>query len=290
MANYNNGEYVSDAIESVINQTYDNWELIIVDDASQDDSVEVISRNFTDERIKLFTHSENKGCGYTKGEAVKLASGDVVGILDADDALAPDALSRVAKAYLMSDGYRIVHTGHYWCDAKLSIINKNNWVGVSDVALSNLRKIKIHHFLTFEKELYTSVEGYDPDFLIAEDKDLIYQLEERSNSKFVNDFLYYYRRHAKGVSQKKKHYTKCWEIKAKYKAYKRRLGKNMPNLTRKETADLLYEGFIRSVIMFNVGFAKFFLWHAFKLNSNFLRIFVVIYSKQLKSHSDVHSE
>lgn len=289
MANYNNGEYIAEAIESVISQAHDNWELIIVDDASQDDSVEVIRRNFTDERIKLFTHSENMGCGYTKGEAVKMASGDIIGILDADDALDSDALSKVAKMYSSSGDYRIVHTGHYWCDAKLNVIENNNWVGEDDAALSNLRKIKIHHFLTFGKELYTLVEGYDPDFLIAEDKDLIYQLEEKANLKFINEPLYYYRRHVKGVSQKSKHYTKSWEIKAKYKAYKRRLGKDMPNFTKNEMADLLYEGFVRSIIIFDVGFVNFFLKHAFGLNPNIFRIFSVIYNKQLKSHSDVCS-
>ena len=59
MASYNYADIIGEAIESVINQTYTDWELIIVDDGSKDDSVEVIKKYLTDARIKLFVNEEN---------------------------------------------------------------------------------------------------------------------------------------------------------------------------------------------------------------------------------------
>ena len=61
IANYNNAKYIKKAIESVLKQTYKNWEIVIVDDASTDNSLEVIRPYLKDKRIKLVKHKENQG-------------------------------------------------------------------------------------------------------------------------------------------------------------------------------------------------------------------------------------
>ena len=89
-ASYNYAEYISEAIESVINQTYPNWELIIVDDGSKDNSVEIIkSYCDKDNRIKLFQHKngKNKGLKQTLLLGIKKASADWIAFLEADDLL-----------------------------------------------------------------------------------------------------------------------------------------------------------------------------------------------------------
>ena len=74
MASYNYADIIGEAIESVINQTYTDWELIIVDDGSKDDSVEVIKKYLTDTRIKLFVNEENLGLAKTVQKGVEIAS------------------------------------------------------------------------------------------------------------------------------------------------------------------------------------------------------------------------
>ncbi len=104
-ASYNYENFIEQAINSVINQSYTNWELIIVDDGSSDNSVKIIQEFCKkDERIKLFQHenSSNKGLKETLLLGLKKASGDFVAFLESDDSFAPDNLEKkvkIAKKY-----------------------------------------------------------------------------------------------------------------------------------------------------------------------------------------------
>ena len=66
IANYNNGKYLMDAIDSIRRQTYTHWEIILVDDASTDNSKELYKELEKDNRIHIYYNEENRGCGYTK--------------------------------------------------------------------------------------------------------------------------------------------------------------------------------------------------------------------------------
>ena len=88
IANYNNGRYFKDCYDSIISQSYDNWEVIIVDDCSTDNSVELIKKFIDgDERFKFYQNTQNKGCGYTKRKCLDLATGEFCAFLDPDDAI-----------------------------------------------------------------------------------------------------------------------------------------------------------------------------------------------------------
>lgn len=96
-ASYNYAKYLDAAISSVINQSYQDWELIIVDDGSSDNSVEIIkSYSKKDSRIKLFQHEDscNKGLKETLLFGIKHATGEWIAFLESDDYLAPDYLSK----------------------------------------------------------------------------------------------------------------------------------------------------------------------------------------------------
>lgn len=96
-ASYNYAEYINETIESVINQTIQDWELIIVDDGSTDNSVNVISEYCAkDTRIKLFCHenNQNKGLAETLKLGLEKASGDWVAFLESDDIITPDYLEK----------------------------------------------------------------------------------------------------------------------------------------------------------------------------------------------------
>ena len=81
---YNSSLYISRAIQSVINQSYKNWELIIWDDGSSDNTVEII-KSFNDPRIRLFLQKKNLGLGNSRIRAIKKIKGSLVSILDSDD-------------------------------------------------------------------------------------------------------------------------------------------------------------------------------------------------------------
>jgi len=108
MANYNGATYLADAIESVRGQTLSNIEIIISDDASTDTSVDVITRKMVeDSRIRLVTSERNGGPAAARNQALAMATGDWIAIMDSDDLMAPDRLTVLVEA-ATRDGADIV--------------------------------------------------------------------------------------------------------------------------------------------------------------------------------------
>ena len=93
MAAYNAEKTIAVAIRSVLAQTYENWELIVVDDCGKDDTVAVV-RSFDDPRIRLVHNPCNKGVSYTRQHGVQEAKGQWIAILDSDDAWEANKLEK----------------------------------------------------------------------------------------------------------------------------------------------------------------------------------------------------
>ena len=93
MAAYNAERTISEAIQSVVNQTYIDWELIVVDDCSQDQTKEVV-RSFMDSRIRMLQNEKNSGVSYTRKKGLESANGEWIAILDSDDKWEPDKLQK----------------------------------------------------------------------------------------------------------------------------------------------------------------------------------------------------
>ena len=98
MASYNYASIIGEAIESVINQTYKDWELIIVDDGSTDNSVEVIKKYLNDNRIKLYINEKNLGLAKTLRKGIQYSTSDWIAFLESDDKFFPNALEEKVKA------------------------------------------------------------------------------------------------------------------------------------------------------------------------------------------------
>lgn len=113
---YNSEAYITKALESVFAQTYHNFEVILVDDASIDSTVR-IARNFKDCRLKILENEQNKGVSYGRNLAIKRATGKWIALLDSDDWYAPRRLERLVamgeanKADLMTDNLYLINEG-----------------------------------------------------------------------------------------------------------------------------------------------------------------------------------
>lgn len=95
---YNSALFLAETIESVLKQTYVKWELILVDDASEDNGVEIIQKfQREDKRIKLFKLNENQGAAVARNTGIKAASGKYIAFLDSDDLWLPEKLERQYK-------------------------------------------------------------------------------------------------------------------------------------------------------------------------------------------------
>ena len=121
IANFNNGNYLQEAIDSVLNQTFNDWEVVIVDDGSSDNSDTVYERYANDGRFHFFYNNINRGCTYSKWRCIKECHGEIFGFLDADDTLLPDALECMVEAHQKHPKASIVSSRHYSCDENLNI-------------------------------------------------------------------------------------------------------------------------------------------------------------------------
>lgn len=100
MPNFNGAKFLCQAIESVVNQTFDNWELIIIDDSSDDESLELIQRYADkDGRILLLNNEINSGVAFSRNRGISLASGKYIAFLDSDDVWLPQKLERQIELF-----------------------------------------------------------------------------------------------------------------------------------------------------------------------------------------------
>lgn len=106
---FNHASYVADAIRSVLEQTYQSWQIVVVDDCSHDDSVAIIER-FDDPRITLIRNDRNRGINPTLARAFAASTGEFIDVLASDDMLLPDKLERQV-ALLRRSGADIVYGG-----------------------------------------------------------------------------------------------------------------------------------------------------------------------------------
>src|ERR1700750_795113 len=101
IAHYNNALLFKDCYGSLLTQTYKNWEAIILDDASSEDEKAQIKAIIAgDERFKFFENEQNSGVGVTKSKLIELASGDICGFVDPDDAILPDAIEKAVSIFV----------------------------------------------------------------------------------------------------------------------------------------------------------------------------------------------
>ena len=102
MPSYNTADFIAESINSVLAQTYTNWELIIVDDCSTDNTDEVVKRFLNDERIKYLKNKQNSGAAISRNRALRLAQGKWIAFLDSDDLWHPCKLElqiKIMKKY-----------------------------------------------------------------------------------------------------------------------------------------------------------------------------------------------
>lgn len=115
MPSYNTGRFLSETIRSVLAQTYTNWELLLVDDASTDNTDEVVMAFLTDSRIRYIKNETNRGAAVSRNRALREAKGKWIAFLDSDDLWMPDKLEKQI-AFMTENGYHFSYTNYIEID------------------------------------------------------------------------------------------------------------------------------------------------------------------------------
>jgi glycosyltransferase involved in cell wall biosynthesis len=200
IAVYNAEEYIVECIESALCQNFTNFEVVICDDGSIDESLKLIERYKQNSRIRIFKNKENKGIGYTKRMLIENSHGEYFGFLDADDFLDPNAISEVLLNF--DDEMSLIYTDSVIVNHLGKIVKVG---GRSKIIINSLLEdsfnYPVFHFVAINRAIYKLTTGIKPDLKTAEDLDLWLKLEEHGKLVFLKKQLYFYRIHNKGVSQ-----------------------------------------------------------------------------------------
>lgn len=230
VANYNNSEYLEDCLTSIVSQDFFDFEVIVVDDASIDNSIDLIrDLMLKDERIKLFQNAENRGAGFTKKRCIDESNGEICGFVDPDDVLAKDALSIMYEEHQLYPDSSAVYSTHYMCDENLNIVKIEDAIRQQPKGVPVYKDTFVSHFFTFKRMLYLKTVGMNPNYQRAVDRDLYTLMDEVGELIFIDKVLYYYRRNKNSISLNDNLYkSQYWDLIVKHNAAMRR-GENLEN-------------------------------------------------------------
>lgn len=232
MPAYNAEKYIVSAIESVIKQTYTNWELIVVDDCSTDSTVKIV-QNFlvNDRRIKLIQRDTNSGKpSIAKNEALKYTNGSYLAFLDSDDLWMEDKLE-IQISFMESHKHvGLTYTGGYWIDSVDNIIKKFMPTYECGYNLPNqLKRYEMNNqsVIITKKSLDKTLQKFNENITIGEDYNLFMHIIALYESYGIKEYLVQYRIHENAITKRNKQITdgvlitlkelnKKYNIKVKY--------------------------------------------------------------------------
>jgi glycosyltransferase involved in cell wall biosynthesis len=199
--NYNYADYVGEAIDSALNQTYENLEVIVVDDGSKDDSPDIL-KNYGNKINAIF--QKNAGVSAARNNGVKHSTGEYIAFLDADDAWLPEKIQKQVELFEKDKSLGLVHVGVEDIDADGNVI---------DTILDGLSGSVSHEFLLFEqavvlgggsgmmipRKVFDETGGFDTELMTSADWDICYRICRRFEIGFVPKVLLKYRIHGSNM-------------------------------------------------------------------------------------------
>jgi glycosyltransferase involved in cell wall biosynthesis len=198
---YNTNTFLSAAIESVLAQTYGVEEIIVIDDGSTDDPAAVLS-GIADARLRV-VRTENRGIAKARNLGCELATGDLVGFLDADDIWYPHKVERQLDVFAREPGTLVVGTQMHHIGRRDMAIGVTGVDEIDDAAQESVRTAYLMPFAIssalVDRDAYRAVGGFDPeikDLGGVEDLDFISRVAALGPIRTVGEPLGAYRVHA----------------------------------------------------------------------------------------------
>ena len=195
-------EFLEQMIDSLLAQSYENWELCIANGSPEDDRMQKVLREYTkkDSRIRVKNLEENLGIAGNTNAALAMASGEFVGLLDHDDLLAPNALYEVADRIVADEQTDVLYTDedkvttdlkehfqpHFKPDFSIDLLRSNNY---------------ICHFFVVRRTLLEKTGGFRREFDGAQDYDFIFRCTEAAEKiVHIPEVLYHWRTHKESTA------------------------------------------------------------------------------------------
>ncbi len=175
---FNRRNKISEAIQSVLNQSYTNWELLVIDDCSTDDTANIILA-YTDSRINYLKNLKNQGPAGSRNNGIKNAKGKIISFLDSDDQYFPDFLEKTFQVLkLVNPNVGFIWTGLeviYSSGKKIELWVPEITVSPYYTFLKELR-IGTNSGLSIRKEVFDECGGFNESLTAAEDTELLLRI------------------------------------------------------------------------------------------------------------------
>ena len=208
---YNGEENVGKSILSVLNQTYNNLELIIVNDCSTDKTINVIEKYAEqDSRIKIINNAVNLKLPATLNVGFKSATGDYYTWTSDDNLYKENAIEKMVAVLDKSPEYDMVYANYTNINANNKVINEVQLDEPSALTTGNV----IGACFLYTSRIAEQVGEYDVNLFLAEDYDYWIRIFRKGKIMHINDNLYYYRCHDRSLSETKKQWIGMQTYKA----------------------------------------------------------------------------
>jgi len=199
MPAYNYAEYIEQAVQSVLSQTMVDWELIIINDGSTDNTRDILRRFKEHPRITVL-NQENKGLNVTNNIALRLSRGVYVMRLDADDYLDANALLILSNTLDAKPDIGLIYPDYYEVDQNGEIINLVRRKKIEEEV--EILDLPAHGACTmFRKECLLQVGGYVEEFTCQDGYDIWLRFIQKHHAYNVNTPLFYYRQHSDSITK-----------------------------------------------------------------------------------------
>ena len=204
---FNRVNYIDKTIQSVLDQTYSNIQLIVVDDGSADGTFEKIK--LYKDKLLLLTHKNhiNKGQSSAINLGLKHTNGKYIAILDSDDYWDPKKL-KIQVSYLeANDGIGLIYSNGYAVDANDNILY--SIYSDTHIEHNDPNKVLLDCYILLpqnslvRKEVYDKLpNGFNENYRAAQDHDMLIRISEKTQFAYLNDYLFFYRVHEDSISKK----------------------------------------------------------------------------------------
>jgi hypothetical protein len=195
MPSYNRAKYIGQAIESIQKQTYTNWELIIVDDGSIDNTEKVVKKYLKDNRIVYMKNKKNLGISKSRNIALNKAKGVYVGHLDSDDILYPQAVEKCMRIFNSKKNIKMVYTNFEQVNEDTSQV-----IGINKAHTFDRKKLYKNciwsAFGIYDKAAAIHIGGFDEKLITCEDGLLYLKMGELFDLYHLDEILYTRRVHS----------------------------------------------------------------------------------------------
>lgn len=226
MAVYNGERYLKNAVESLLSQTYQNFEIIAVDDGSTDRSASILA-GMADPRLKVVRSPANLGLTRSLIIARQHAAGIYFARQDADDLSHPERLARQVEHLRSNPGVGLVHADYEVIDARgrrLDTVVLEQQTGEALKSALVFGNIFAHGAVMFTRECYDAVGGYRSFMEVTQDYDLYLRISERAELANLPQILYSLRFHADSIGRSRREKQLAYQQLALDLAHRRRAG------------------------------------------------------------------